>query len=111
MQVGQKNSLSGTPSAVADASHDTDSSVAYIWHALAQLHGVSIQSFPEPQHAGSFVVPATVFPSPKLQPGAAVLSSSLAASLGRPALGTDLVVYPWPAAAQPPSQVLPPNLT
>ena len=43
----------------------------------------------------------------KLQPDAAVLSSSLAASLGRPAPGTDLAVYPWPAAAQPTSQVQP----
>ncbi len=115
MQVGllrsQETRLSVTPTAAADASHDTGSSAAYIWHAFAQLHGVSIQSTPEPQHAGSFVVPATVFPSPKLQAGAAVVSSSLAASLGRPALGTDLVVYTWPAAAQPPSQVLPAKLT
>jgi len=82
--------------------------VAYIWHALDQLHGVSVQPVPEAEHAGSFVVPATVFPSPKLQPGTAVLSTSLAASLGRPAPSSTLMVYPWPAAAQlppKPSQV------
>ena len=109
VQVGfvgsQEDKLSVIPS--NGRSQDVDSSAIYIWHAFAQHHGVSLQSSSKPEHAGSFVVPATVFPSPKLQPSAAVLSSSLAASLGRPPLGTDLVVYPWPAAAQPPSQVLP----
>ena len=111
MQVGllgnSEKGLSVVRSDVADASciTDSDSSVAYIWHTLTQAHEVHVQNCPESQHAGSFVVPAIVFPSPKLQPGAAVLSSSLAASLGRPTLGTDLVVYPWPAAAQVPSQV------
>lgn len=112
MQVGllrgQENGLKGSSSTTSDACIQRNASAAYIWHALNQLHGVSVQSVPKAEHAGSFVVPATVFPSPKLQPGAAVLSTSLAASLGRPAPSSDLMVYPWPAAAQlppKPSQV------
>lgn len=78
---------------------------AYVWHALARQHGLHVHPLPEQQHAGSFVVPATVYPSPRLTAGSAAASSSLAASLGRPSIGTDLGVYPWPAAAAQPSRV------
>lgn len=95
-----------SPEATTEAAEEQFPLPAYIWHALAQLHGLHAQPAPDPEHAGSFVVAATVFPSPKLQSPAAVLSSSLAASLGRPASGADLVVYPWPAAAQAPVRPL-----
>lgn len=102
LQARDSSTALKSPEATTEASKQQLPPPAYVWHALAQLHGLHAQPAPDPEHAGSFVVAATVFPSPKLQPHAAVLSSSLAASLGRPASGTDLVVYPWPAAAQAP---------
>ena len=102
LQAGDSSTALKSPEATTEVSKEQLPPPAYVWHALAQLHGLHAQPAPDPEHAGSFVVAATVFPSPKLQPCAAVLSSSLAASLGRPASGADLVVYPWPAAAQAP---------
>ena len=87
------------------ASGGSAGACAYVWHVLAQQHGLHVHPLPEQQHAGSFVVPATIYPSPRLTAGSAAVSSSLAASLGRPSLGSHLVVYPWPAAAAQPSPV------
>lgn len=101
---GQQEALPEASGNASAAAEDTAEAPAYIWHAMARQHGVHVQPLFELEHAGNFVVPATVYPSPKLQPGAAVLSTSLAASLGWPSPGTHLVVYPWPAAAQPPAQ-------
>ena len=87
------------------ASHSSARACAYVWHALAKQHRLHVHPLPEQQHAGSFVVPATVYPSPRLTAGSAAVSSSLAASLGRPRIGADLVVYSWPAATAQPSPV------
>ena len=109
VQVGMLRHPGAVPaeaSGLTSAACDTSAGAcAYVWHALAQQHGLHAHPLPEQQHAGSFVVPATVYPSPRLTAGSAAASSSLAASLGRPSIGTDLVVYPWPAAAAQPSQV------
>ena len=106
VQVGMQRlapaEASGLSSAASGGSAGT---CAYVWHALAQQHGLHVHPLPEQQHAGSFVVPATVYPSPRLTAGSAAVSSSLAASLGRPSIGADLVVYPWPAAAAQSSPV------
>ena len=109
VQVGMLRHLGTAPaeaSGLPSASTGSAGACAYVWHALAQQHGLHVHPLPEQQHAGSFVVPATVYPSPRLTAGSAAVSSSLAASLGRPSIGANLAVYPWPVAAAQPSQVL-----
>ena len=109
VQVGMLRQLGAAPAEASGltsaASGGSAGACACVWHALAQQHGLHVRPLPEQQHAGSFVVPATVYPSPRLTAGSAAVSSSLAASLGRPSIGSDLAVYPWPAAAAQPSQV------
>ena len=73
-----------------------------IWRSLHEQHRLDIAAFRGPlAQAGCFLVPATVWPAPRLPRGTAALSRSLAGSLGRPDDGAMLQLYAWPGTPQP----------
>ncbi len=74
-----------------------------IWGAMPDTMGIRPHPRPAPGQPGSFLVPATVWPGPRLSRDTSALSRSLHNSLGRPQEGACVVIYSWPDATQPPS--------
>ncbi|BDA47155.1 probable ATPase family protein 2 homolog at C-terminar half [Coccomyxa sp. Obi] len=67
-----------------------------IWCAMPETMGIHAHPLPPHNQPGSFLVPATVYPGPLLLSNTAAVSRSLHNSLGRPALGTSILIYTWP---------------
>ena len=78
-----------------------------IWGSLPETMGVQPHPRPQPGQPGSFLVPATVWPGPRLPRETTSLSRSLHNSLGRPPEGATVVIYTWPDVSQLPSAAPP----
>lgn len=70
-----------------------------IWGAMPEAMGIEPHFQPPLGQPGGYLVPATVYPGPKLPRQTAAVTQSLHNSLGRPCIGACILIFTWPSSA------------